>query len=108
MFGASHDALILQFRMDALIDLHARTIVRRNHECPIRRCCVLLCNRPNPSVVIGNLVDPALPIKILDSFMNLPARELFNDPLQFRVSLAHDFFKPHRHYPRILNSSGED
>jgi hypothetical protein len=43
--------------------------------------------------VAVDLVDSALPVKILHCFAHLAPRKLFDHRFQFRVFLAHDFFE---------------
>ncbi len=102
MLCAVHRTPALQLRMDALVDLHAGAIVGRDNQCALRRICIFLRNRRNALAVVGNLVDAALPVKILDCLSDFASRKLLDDPFQFRVFLAHDLIEPDRHHARIL------
>src|SRR6266852_5669203 len=59
----THDATPLKLRMDALVDLRAGAVVRRNDQRVLRRFCVLLRDGSDAFVVAVNLVDSALAIK---------------------------------------------
>src|ERR1019366_294915 len=92
----------LQFRMDALVDLHARAIIGRNHQHVLRRFCVLLRDRRDTLVVAVDLVDSALPVKVLYRFAHFTTRKLLDYLFQFWVFLAHDLFELHRSHTRVL------
>ena len=66
MLCAAHRTPALQLRMDALVDLHAGAIVGRDDQSALRRFCILFRNCRNALVVVGNLMDAALPVKALD------------------------------------------
>src|ERR1019366_5719579 len=98
----ANEATPLQFRMDALIDLHARAIIGRNHQRVLRRLCILLRNRRDALVVALNLVDAALPVKILYRLAYFAPCKLLNYLFQFWVFLAHDLFELHRFHAGVL------
>lgn len=102
MLLVADEATPLQFRMDTLVDLHARAIIRRNHQRVLRRFCVLLRNSGDALVVALNLMDSTLPVKILDCFVHFAPHKLFDHLFQFRVLLAHDLFKLHRFHASVL------
>src|SRR5450631_555701 len=88
--------------MDALVDLHARAIIGRNHQRALWRFCVLLRDSSDALVVALNLVDSALPVKILYRFAHFTPRQLLDYLFQFWVFLAHDLFELHRFHTGVL------
>src|SRR5208283_2317040 len=79
--------------MDALVDLDARAIIGRNHQRVLRRFCVLLRDTGDTLAAALNLMDAALPVKILDCFAHFAACKLLDYLFQFWVFLAHDLFE---------------
>jgi hypothetical protein len=88
--------------MDALVDLRARAIVRRNHQRVLQRFCVLLRDSGDTLVAALNFMDAALPVKILYRLAHFAACKLLNYLFQFWVFLAHDLFELHRFHPGVL------
>ena len=88
--------------MDALVDLRAGAVVGRDHQRVLRRFCILLRNGCDALVVAVNLMDSALPVKILDCFTHFASRKLLDYLFQFRVFLAHDLFELHRLHTGVL------
>jgi hypothetical protein len=88
--------------MNALVDLHAGAIVGRDNQRALWRICILFRNRRNALVVIGNLMDAALPVKILDCLSHFAARKLLDGLFQLRVFLAHDLIEPDRLHACVL------
>jgi len=68
----------------------------------IRRFCVLLRDGGDVLVVALNLMNSALPFKILHRFAHFAPRQLLNYLSQFWVFLAHDVFEPYRLHSRVL------
>ena len=102
MLLVADEATPLQFRMDALVDLHARAIIGRNHQRVLRRLCVLLRDSGDALVVALNLMDSALPVKILYRFLYFALGKLLDYLFQFWVFLAHDLFELHRFHTSVL------
>src|SRR5208282_1956291 len=88
--------------MDAFVDLHARAIIGRNHQRVLRRLCVVLRNRSDALVVALNLMDSALPVKILYCFLYFASGKLLDYLFQFWVFLAHYLFELHRFHTGVL------
>jgi len=86
----AYNAARLQLIMYPLIDLGARTVVRRNHECVFRSLGILARDSRDAFLVALYLMDSTLPIKTFDSGSNLTVRQLLDGFLQFRVALPHD------------------
>jgi hypothetical protein len=72
VFIAADNTPALQFRMDALVDLGAGEIVGRYDQRALRRVGILFRNRRNALVMVGNLMDAALPVKIPDALCTSP------------------------------------
>src|SRR5208283_5847276 len=96
------EATPLQFGMDALVDLDARAIIGRNHQRVLRRFCVVLRNSGDALVVALNLMDSALPVKILYRLAHFAASKLLDYLFQFWVFLAHELFELHRFHTSVL------
>src|SRR5271156_1588949 len=88
--------------MDALVDLHTRAIVGGNHQRVLRRLRVLLRDSGDALIVALNLMNSALPVKILDCFAYFTPRKLLDYLFQFWVFLAHDLFEFHGFHARVL------
>jgi len=88
--------------MDALVDLDARAIIGRNHQRVLRRLCVLLRDSADALVVALNLMDSALPVKILYCFLYFALGKLLDYLFQFRVFLAHDLFELYCFHTGVL------
>ncbi len=88
--------------MDALVDLHARAIIGGNHERVLWRFCVLLRDTGDTLVAALNLMDAALPVKILYCFLYFALGKLLDYLFQFWVFLAHDLFELHRLHSSVL------
>src|SRR5271169_5282015 len=88
--------------MDALVDLHTRAIIGRNHQRVLRQLCVLLRDSGDALVMGLNLMDSALPVKILYCFLYFALGKLLDYLFQFWVFLAHDLFELHRFHTGVL------
>src|SRR5580658_2927381 len=88
--------------MDALVDLYARAIIGRNHQRVLRQLSVLLRDSGDALVVALNLMDSALPVKILYCFAHFTPRQLRDHLFQFWVFLARNLFEPHRFHTGVL------
>src|ERR1700688_2549483 len=75
---SADEAAPLQFRMDTLIDLCAGAIVGRNHQRVPRRFCILLRNSGDALIVALNLMDSALPVKVLYCRADFTPRKLLD------------------------------
>src|SRR5713226_4908441 len=79
--------------MNMLIDLGTRAIVRGHHQRVRRLFRILLRNSCHTLAMSANLMDSALPVKILNGVLYVAPRKLLDHSFQFGVFLAHDLFE---------------
>jgi hypothetical protein len=102
MLLPAHNTARLQLIMYSLIDLAARTVVRRNNECAARRLGILSRNGRNTFIVSPYLMHTALLLKTFDGGSHLAACQLLNDLLQLWVALQNNVIQRRRPHPRFL------
>jgi len=88
--------------MYPLIDLGARTIVRRNHKCAFGGLCILARDGGDAFLMALHFMHAALPVKTFDGGSHLTVCQLLDGLLQLRVALPHDLFQLHRAHSRFL------
>ncbi len=60
------------------------------------------CDGSKSFIVDRDLMDPTLPLKILDGFAHFASSELLDYPLQLRIFLAHDLLELHSLHACVL------
>jgi hypothetical protein len=89
--------------MNVIVDLAAAFIVGRNDECVRRRAHILKGDFADALVAVGDLMHPALLVKIADSLPNLTPRKLLDNLLQSRIFLPDDLIELCRLHPASCN-----
>ena len=67
--------------VDRLVDLHARLIVRRHDQRPVRVPGVVARDGGEPLVAVGDFMHAALVLEVVDRAVHLAARQLLDDVL---------------------------
>src|SRR5208337_455872 len=88
--------------MNTFIDLGTRAIVRGHHQRIRRLFRIFLRNSCDTLVMSANLMDSALPVKILNGALYVASCKLLHHLFQFGVFLAHDSFELNGLHASIL------